>query len=39
MWGMTVNGMGIAIAQYAVGIFFTIYVLRLIEPPCMRASA
>ena len=32
MWGMTVNGMGIAIAQYAVGIFFTIYVLRLIEP-------
>ena len=32
MWGMTVNGMGIAIFQYAWGIFLTIYVLRIFYP-------
>lgn len=32
MWGMTVNAMGIAIFQYAVGIFLTLYVLRLFMP-------
>ncbi|CAB1253658.1 Sodium/glutamate symporter [Ruminococcaceae bacterium BL-6] len=32
MWGMTVNTMGIAVVQYAVGILLTMYVLRIFYP-------